>query len=90
MKVTAIKGFSDIFPGEVETWQAVEAKARQIFTAYNFAEIRIPILEKTELFSRSIGETSDIVEKEMYTFEDRDSRAGESAEATRLTLDRSG
>jgi len=86
MKVTAIKGFSDIFPGEVETWQAVEAKARQVFTAYHFAEIRIPILEKTELFSRSIGETTDIVEKEMYTFEDRDSRAGESAEATRLTL----
>ncbi len=74
MKITAIKGFSDILPGEVEIWQAVEAKARQVFSAYNFAEIRIPILEKTELFSRSIGETTDIVEKEMYTFEDRDSR----------------
>jgi len=70
MKITAIKGFSDILPGEVEIWQAVEAKARQVFNAYNFAEIRIPILEKTELFSRSIGETTDIVEKEMYTFED--------------------
>src|SRR3972149_1449557 len=86
MKITAIKGFSDIFPGEVETWQWVEEQARRVFAAYHFAEIRIPILEKTELFSRSIGETSDIVEKEMYTFEDRDSRAGESAEATRLTL----
>ncbi len=86
MKVTAIKGFSDIFPGEVETWQAVEAKARRVFTAYNFAEIRIPILEKTELFSRSIGETTDIVEKEMYTFEDRDSRSAETTEATKLTL----
>jgi histidyl-tRNA synthetase len=73
-------------PGEVELWQAVESTARQIFRAYDFAEIRIPILEKTELFSRSIGETTDIVEKEMYTFDDRDSRAAESAESTKLTL----
>jgi histidyl-tRNA synthetase len=86
MKITAIKGFSDILPGEVEIWQAVEAKAHQIFKAYNFSEIRIPILEKTELFSRSIGETTDIVEKEMYTFEDRDSRSAEWTETTRLTL----
>ena len=86
MKIRAIKGFSDILPGEVEIWQTVEAKTRQIFKAYNFSEIRIPILEKTELFSRSIGETTDIVEKEMYTFEDRDSRSSESTEATRLTL----
>ena len=75
MKITGIRGFADILPGEVEIWQVVEAKARQVFDAYNFAEIRIPILEKTELFSRSIGETTDIVEKEMYTFEDRDSRS---------------
>ncbi|MGH7886497.1 MAG: histidine--tRNA ligase [Candidatus Binatia bacterium] len=86
MKVTSVKGFADIFPGEVETWQLVEAKARQVFNAYNFAEIRIPILEKTELFSRSIGETTDIVEKEMYTFEDHDARVGEQAEGTKLTL----
>jgi histidyl-tRNA synthetase len=86
MKITAIRGFSDILPGEVEIWQAVEAKARQVFRAYNFSEIRIPILEKTELFSRSIGETTDIVEKEMYTFEDRDSRSADSTEVTRLTL----
>jgi histidyl-tRNA synthetase len=86
MKVTAIRGFSDILPGEVEIWQAVEAKAHQVFTAYNFSEIRIPILEKTELFSRSIGETTDIVEKEMYTFEDRDSRSADTSDATKLTL----
>ena len=86
MKVTAIKGFSDILPREVEIWQEVEARSRQIFKAYDFSEIRIPILEKTELFSRSIGETTDIVEKEMYTFEDRDSRSSESTEAARLTL----
>jgi histidyl-tRNA synthetase len=86
MKITAIKGFADILPGEVEIWQAVEAKARQIFKAYNFSEIRIPVLEKTELFSRSIGETTDIVEKEMYTFEDRDSRSADVTETTKLTL----
>jgi histidyl-tRNA synthetase len=78
MKITSIKGFADILPEEVGAWQRVEAAARRIFDAYNFAEIRIPIVEKTELFSRSIGETTDIVEKEMYTFEDRDE--------TRITL----
>ena len=72
--ITSIKGFSDILPDEVGVWQRVESVARHVFKAYNFAEIRIPILEKTELFSRSIGETTDIVEKEMYTFEDRDGR----------------
>jgi histidyl-tRNA synthetase len=74
MKVTVIKGFSDILPGEVESWQWVEKKAHDIFLAYNFAEIRIPIMEKTELFSRSLGETTDIVEKEMYTFADQDAK----------------
>jgi len=86
MKITSVKGFADIFPGEVEIWQSVEAEARRVFSAYNFSEIRIPIVEKTELFSRSIGETTDIVEKEMYTFEDRDSRGGESTDVTKLTL----
>ncbi len=86
MKIHSIKGFSDILPGEVELWQSVEAAARRVFDAYAFAEIRIPIVEKTELFSRSIGESTDIVEKEMYTFEDRDSRAPEGTESTRLTL----
>ena len=86
MKITTIKGFADILPGEVELWQSVEAAARRVFGAYNFSEIRIPILEKTELFSRSIGETTDIVEKEMYTFEDRDGRNVDAGEATKLTL----
>ncbi len=74
MKITAVKGFSDIFPGEIETWHWVEQKARDVFGAYHFSEIRIPILEKTELFSRSLGETTDIVEKEMYTFADQDAK----------------
>lgn len=74
MKVTAVKGFADIFPDEVEIWQLVEQKAREVFSNYNFLEIRIPIVEKTELFSRSLGETTDIVEKEMYTFADQDAK----------------
>lgn len=74
MKVAAIKGFADILPGETETWQFVEDKARAVFELYNFSEIRIPIVEKTELFSRSLGETTDIVEKEMYTFADHDAQ----------------
>jgi histidyl-tRNA synthetase len=86
MKITSIKGFSDILPEEVGAWQRIETVARRAFEVYNFAEIRIPIVEKTELFSRSIGETTDIVEKEMYTFDDRDGRSAEGSEATKLTL----
>ncbi len=72
MKIKAVRGFRDILPGEVEKWQFVEAEARRIFERYGFSELRIPILEKTELFVRSIGEATDIVGKEMYTFQDRD------------------
>ncbi len=71
MKLKALNGFKDILPGEVELWQGVETMARQIFTRFGFSEIRMPILEKTELFARSIGEATDIVEKEMYTFSDK-------------------
>lgn len=81
MKITSIKGFADILPGETDLWQTIEAAARRVFSAYRFAEIRTPILEKTELFSRSIGETTDIVEKEMYTFEDREPGGGDEAAA---------
>jgi histidyl-tRNA synthetase len=69
--ITAVRGFKDILPEESGTWSFIEAKAREIFTAFGFNEIRIPIVEKTDLFVRSIGETTDIVEKEMYTFVDR-------------------
>ncbi|RNC68631.1 MAG: histidine--tRNA ligase [Desulfuromonadales bacterium] len=69
--ITGIKGFNDILPGEVESWQHIEATARRVFELYGFAEIRIPILEKTELFCRSIGDATDIVEKEMYSFVDK-------------------
>ncbi len=71
MAITAIKGFNDILPGEVEKWQYIEKTARSVFGMYGFSEIRIPIMEKTELFSRSIGDTTDIVEKEMYSFVDK-------------------
>jgi histidyl-tRNA synthetase len=71
LSITALKGFKDIVPGEVETWQFIEKTARDIFHRFDLAEIKVPILEKTELFTRSIGETTDIVEKEMYTFIDR-------------------
>ena len=62
---------NDILPGEVETWQFLETAARQVFGTYGYSEIRTPAVEKTELFCRSIGETTDIVEKEMYTFDDK-------------------
>ena len=69
--IQLIRGFKDILPGEVELWQAVESVARQLLEDFGFKEIRIPIMERTELFARSIGEDTDIVEKEMYTFADR-------------------
>lgn len=75
MKFQSVKGMDDLFSPEVEKWQVLEHKSRTFFEAYGFREIRTPILESTELFSRSIGEASDIVHKEMYTFEDRGSRS---------------
>jgi histidyl-tRNA synthetase len=72
MKITSVKGFHDVLPDESARWQWIERQARDVFARYGFGEIRIPIVERTELFSRSIGETTDIVEKEMYTFADRD------------------
>jgi histidyl-tRNA synthetase len=72
MKINAVKGFRDILPGETEVWNRLEDEARRLFERYGYSEIRIPIVERTELFARSAGETSDIVEKQMYTFEDVD------------------
>jgi histidyl-tRNA synthetase len=71
-KVTAIRGFKDILPEDSNTFWRIETVARDIFKSFGFREIRVPIMEKTDLFKRSIGETTDIVEKEMYTFADRD------------------
>lgn len=69
--IQLIRGFKDILPGEVELWQKIERIARGLLEDFGFKEIRIPIMERTELFKRSIGEDTDIVEKEMYTFPDR-------------------
>jgi len=69
--ITAVKGFKDILPPETDTWRHIEATAIDVFRTFGFSEIRIPLLEKTELFRRGIGESTDIVEKEMYTFVDR-------------------
>ncbi len=67
----AIRGMNDCLPGETNIWQMVESVLRRVASSYGFAEIRMPIVEPTALFKRSIGEVTDIVEKEMYTFEDR-------------------
>ena len=69
--IQLIRGFKDILPGEIELWQQIEKQAVALFEDFGFKEIRIPIMERTELFARSIGEDTDIVEKEMYTFSDR-------------------
>ncbi|HSO19091.1 MAG TPA: histidine--tRNA ligase [Desulfosarcina sp.] len=68
--IQLIRGFKDILPGETELWQHIERTAVALFEDFGYREIRIPIMEKTELFARSIGEDTDIVEKEMYTFAD--------------------
>ncbi len=72
METRSIRGFNDILPDQVKRWQHLEEMARAIFEVYGFSEIRTPVVEFTEIFSRSLGTTTDIVEKEMYTFTDRD------------------
>ena len=72
MKIQAINGFKDILPDSVGRWQHIEQRARDIFERFGMREIRMPILEKTELFVRSIGIATDVVEKEMYTFADKE------------------
>ena len=69
------KGTQDILPGEVEKWQYVEATIKDIFESAGMKEIRVPVFEHTELFSRGVGETTDVVQKEMYTFEDKGGRS---------------
>lgn len=69
--IQAIRGMNDILPVETPRWQFVEGVFRDLMATYGYTEIRLPSVEKTELFKRSIGEVTDIVEKEMYTFEDR-------------------
>jgi histidyl-tRNA synthetase len=74
MSIQAIKGVKDILPADIAAWHHLETVAKKLFEDYGFSEIRVPVFEYTELFARSIGASTDIVEKEMYTFEDRDGK----------------
>ncbi len=74
MNIQTIKGFKDILPDEIPKWDFVEQLLRKLFKSYHYKEIKLPILEETTLFARSIGTGTDIVEKEMYTFDDRDGK----------------
>jgi len=82
--IKAIRGTRDLLPPETALWNFVEEAVREVFRAYNFQEIRTPIFEETQLFARSVGEETDIVAKEMYTWQDRTRREGEQAQS--LTL----
>src|SRR5271167_196076 len=70
--IRAVKGTRDLLPPDTAVWNRVERIAREVFRTYNYHEIRTPILEETQLFARGVGQETDIVSKEMYTFEDRD------------------
>src|SRR5246500_2939235 len=82
--IKAVRGTRDLLPPETALWNFVEAKVREVMRAYNFQEIRTPVFESTELFARGVGEDTDIVSKEMYTWEDRARAASEKAQS--LTL----
>ncbi|WP_035244286.1 histidine--tRNA ligase [Desulfonatronovibrio hydrogenovorans] len=74
-KISRIKGFFDLFPPESTAYVFMEETARDIFSRYGYQEVRIPVVEQTELFARSIGQETDVVQKEMYTFPDRKGRS---------------
>ncbi len=69
------KGTKDILPSEIYKWQYIESKVKNIFENYGFKEIRVPVFENTELFQRGVGDTTDVVQKEMYTFDDKGGRS---------------
>lgn len=73
--IKSLRGMYDHMPDDIVCWQWIEDTARQVFESYGYGEIRFPLVERTELFKRSIGEVTDIVEKEMYTFDDRKKRS---------------
>lgn len=81
-KLSAVKGMNDILPPESARWEALESKVRLLMSRYAYRNIRTPILEHTQLFVRGIGEVTDIVEKEMYSFEDRSDKKGEHSHLT--------
>ena len=69
--LNSIRGMHDILPADLPAWQMLERTVKDVFRRYGFSEIRTPVVEKTELFARAMGEATDVVEKEMYSFEDR-------------------
>ena len=75
MKYYAPKGLYDIKPEDMPYWHAVESEVRSTMPLYGYEEIRTPIMEKTEVFARGVGEDTDVVSKEMYTFEDKGGRS---------------
>ncbi|MFM7343188.1 MAG: ATP phosphoribosyltransferase regulatory subunit, partial [Betaproteobacteria bacterium] len=77
-KLSAVKGMNDILPPESARWEWLEDRVRSLMSRYAYRNIRTPVLEHTRLFVRSIGEVTDIVEKEMYTFEDRSDKHGQA------------
>lgn len=91
-RVRALRGFPDIGPADTPAWLALEAAVQQVLLRYGYAQVRMPVLEATELFARSVGEATDIVEKEMFSFVDRDKNAMSlrpegTASAVRLGID---
>ena len=70
-QIQPVRGMNDVLPAEIGAWQTIETAAREVLGAYGFQEIRVPLVERTELFKRAIGEYTDVVEKEMYTFVDQ-------------------
>ena len=70
-KIKSIRGMNDVTPLDIGVWQYAEKSIRSIFTSYGYQEIRLPLVERTELFARGVGKSTDIVSKEMYTFEDK-------------------
>ena len=70
-KIRSIRGMNDVIPSDVRIWQSLENSIKSVFSSYGYEEIRLPLVEKAELFSRTVGESTEIVSKEMYTLEDR-------------------
>ena len=70
-QIQPVRGMNDVLPAQIGAWQHLEASARELLTEYGYEEIRVPVVEHTELFKRAIGEFTDVVDKEMYTFTDQ-------------------
>jgi len=85
-KISVPRGTTDIFPTEIPLWRVIETKARQLFINYNYKEIRTPIFEETDLFARSMGKTSDVVQKQMLTLQFQKKSGAEDIPTGELSL----